>query len=95
MKSNIYLVTIAIALFATPVASFAQQSATPLTRAQVREELVEVEQAGYRPIGNDPDYPVDIQAAEAKVATMHAMEKDARSGFGSPTTGSSNCGASN
>ncbi|TDV25604.1 uncharacterized protein DUF4148 [Paraburkholderia caballeronis] len=60
---------------ALPAAGHAGESASPLTRAQVRAELVQIEQAGYRPNrANDPHYPADIQAAEAKI---HARSNDA------------------
>ncbi len=51
-----------------PAVTFAQQqSNAPLTRAQVREDLQRVEQAGYNPAaGEDPQYPSDIQAAESR-----------------------------
>ena len=73
---------------AAPALSFAQSN-TPLTRAQVRADLVRVERAGYNPAtGNDPQYPADIQAAEAKVAAEQAA-----SGFGgAPTDGTSASG---
>jgi len=71
MKSLIYTVS-AAAVFATPVVSFAQSNA-PITRAQVRTELIELEQAGYWPSGGeDPNYPQDLQAALARVAAKHA-----------------------
>ncbi|ABE35242.1 hypothetical protein DR64_6042 [Paraburkholderia xenovorans LB400] len=86
MKSLIQAVVVAAAL-AAPVAVFAQSN-QPLTRAQVRAELVELEQAGYSPArGEDPTYPADIQAAEAKVAARHAA-----SGFGGAPGGSSDAG---
>ncbi|WP_420211908.1 DUF4148 domain-containing protein [Burkholderia aenigmatica] len=45
------------------------QSAAPLTRAQVRDELMRLEAAGYDPAkGDEGEYPADIQAAEAKLA---------------------------
>lgn len=48
--------------------AFAQSNA-PLTRAQVREELMRLEAAGYDPSkGDDGEYPADIQAAQAKLA---------------------------
>ena len=72
MKSLIQAVAVAAALI-VPVASFAQSNA-PLTRAQVRAELVQLEKAGYNPaVGEDPHYPQDIQAAEARVAQQHAV----------------------
>ncbi|WP_269502951.1 DUF4148 domain-containing protein [Burkholderia sp. IMCC1007] len=50
--------------------AFAQSSA-PLTRAQVREELIRLEAAGYDPSkGDDGEYPADIQAAQARVAAQ-------------------------
>jgi hypothetical protein len=88
MKSLIQAVVVA-ALFAAPVASFAQRSNTPVTRAEVRAELVQLEQTGWRPgVGADPHYPEDIQAAEAKVAAQH----DATIGFGGVVSGSSQTG---
>ncbi|MBN3813652.1 DUF4148 domain-containing protein [Paraburkholderia sp. Ac-20347] len=70
MKSLIQAVAVAVALVA-PVASFAQSNA-PVTRAQVRAELVQLEKAGYRPgDGDNAHYPDAIQAAEAKVAAQN------------------------
>jgi hypothetical protein len=73
MKSLIQGVVVAAALVA-PVASFAQQSNAPVTRAQVRAELVQLEQAGYHPGVSDPFYPANIQAAEARVAAQNSAE---------------------
>ncbi|KIG04892.1 Protein of unknown function DUF4148 [Burkholderia sp. MR1] len=87
MKSLIQAVVVAAAL-AAPVAVFAQSSA-PLTRAQVRAELVQLEQTGWRPAaGADPHYPEDIQAAEAKVAAQNG----AASGYGGVVSSSSDAG---
>ncbi|MBP0595110.1 DUF4148 domain-containing protein [Paraburkholderia sp. LEh10] len=83
MKSLIQAVVIAAAL-AAPVASFAQ-AAQPLTRAQVRAELVQLEKAGYHPgDGDNATYPAQIQAAEAKVAAQNAA-----TGVGGVASGSS------
>jgi hypothetical protein len=60
---------LAAATLGAPVLSFAQSNA-PLTRAEVRADLVRVEQAGYSPIGASPYYPADIQAAKAKIAAQ-------------------------
>lgn len=49
-----------------------QASDAPLTRAQVRADLVRVEQAGFDPIGETLDFPNDIQAAEARIAASDA-----------------------
>ncbi|MBB2928026.1 DUF4148 domain-containing protein [Paraburkholderia silvatlantica] len=88
MKSVIQAVAVAVALVA-PVASFAQSQA-PLTRAQVRAELVQLEKAGYRPGDSDNTrYPEAIQAAEAKVAAQDSAVgggADGSSASGAPVT---------
>ncbi|TKC92361.1 DUF4148 domain-containing protein [Trinickia terrae] len=66
MKSLVYAV-IAASVIAAPIASFAQSSQQPVTRAEVRADLVKVEQAGYNPNRDNITYPADIQAAEARV----------------------------
>ncbi|WP_345816919.1 DUF4148 domain-containing protein (plasmid) [Paraburkholderia sp. PREW-6R] len=87
MKSLIQAVVVASALVA-PVVVFAQSNA-PVTRAQVRAELVQLEKAGYNPAhGEDPYYPTDIQAAEAKVSAQNG----AASGYGGVVSGSSEAG---
>ncbi|QBQ96185.1 DUF4148 domain-containing protein [Paraburkholderia pallida] len=88
MKSLIQAVAVAAALI-VPVASFAQSNG-PVTRAQVRAELVQLEQAGYRPgDGDNATYPKQIQAAEVKVA---AQQGAASSGYGGVASGSSDAG---
>jgi len=88
MKSLIKAVAIAVVL-AAPVASFAQSN-QPLTRAEVKAQLVQLEKAGYNPaLVNDAAYPSDIQAAEARVAA----ENSATRGVGGAVSGSSDSGA--
>jgi hypothetical protein len=58
--------TLALAL-AAPAISFAQASNAPVTRAEVRADLIQLENAGWRPSAEDVYYPADIQAAEARV----------------------------
>ncbi|MGF6770206.1 hypothetical protein P3T18_002685 [Paraburkholderia sp. GAS199] len=90
MKSLIEAAVIA-ALITAPLAAFAQSS-QPVTRAQVRAELVQLEKAGYNPaIANDTNYPGDLQAAEARVAAENAATRN--SGYGSATDGTSQAGA--
>ncbi len=60
-----------VATLATPLAAFAQQANVPLTRAEVRAQLVEIEQAGWTPQSEGPTYPDRLQAAEARVAAHH------------------------
>ncbi|AXK63940.1 DUF4148 domain-containing protein [Burkholderia sp. IDO3] len=73
-------------------AAFAQSSA-PLTRAQVREELIRLEAAGYEPSkGDDGEYPADIQAAQARVVAQAQAQAQARlaaSGARAVTAGTS------
>lgn len=78
---------------ALPIASHAQETTSPVTRAQVRAELVQLEKAGYRPGKNDPHYPDDIQAAEAKVAAANSSPVNADSGVGGVISGTSASGA--
>ncbi len=90
MKKLIPAVVVAAAL-AIPAISFAQSN-QPLTRAQVRAELVQLEKAGYNPADNEMNYPENIQAAQARV-TQEKLAQGDTSGFGSATTGSSAAGA--
>lgn len=88
MKSLVQAVVIAAA-FAAPVAAFAQSNA-PVTRAQVKAELVQFQQAGGRTnFSNDPRYPEDAQIAQAKVNAQNGNDQ----GFGGVQAGSSASGA--
>ncbi|WP_206957230.1 DUF4148 domain-containing protein [Trinickia acidisoli] len=88
MKSLVQSVVIAAAL-AAPVAVFAQSNA-PVTRAQVNAELVQFEQAGGRVnFSNDPNYPADAQAAQARVIAQNGNNQ----AFGGVAAGSSASGA--
>lgn len=49
-------------LAAVPALSFAD-TGHGLTRADVRAELIRLEQAGYNPARSDPHYPEDVAAA--------------------------------
>jgi hypothetical protein len=97
MKSLIKAVAIA-AVFATPVAAFAQASQQPVTRADVRNELIQIEQAGYNPAtSNDVNYPADVQAAERRVQAQNPTVAQTQpvadtSGYGAPMSGSSQAG---
>lgn len=89
MKTLAYAIA-AVSLLAVPVASFAQSTNEPMTRAQVREQLIEIEQAGYNPgAANDYNYPQDIQAAEARVAARKQAEGN---GYGPAMNGSAQSG---
>ncbi|CAE6715468.1 MULTISPECIES: DUF4148 domain-containing protein [Paraburkholderia] len=84
MKSLIQAVVVA-AVLAAPVASFAQSN-QPVTRAEVRAQLIQLEKAGYQPGRSDPYYPADIQAAQARVAQQNGT---AESSYGGVANGSS------
>lgn len=79
--------SIAVAL-AAPAIAFAQSNGA-LTRAEVRNELVQLEKAGYRPgDGDQATYPQQIAQAEARVSRSAA----ASSGFGGVVSGTSASG---
>ena len=87
MNSVIKVIGIAAVLVA-PVVAFAQSN-TPVTRAQVRSELIQVEKAGYHiGDGDQAQYPVQIEAAEARLAAQNK----AKSGYGGVAGGSSEAG---
>ena len=90
MKSLVLAVA-AAAVCAAPVVVSAQASpdaSGPITRAQVRAELVELEQAGYSVSGEEATYPDALQAAESRVAA----QKGEYSGYGGVSSGSSASG---
>ncbi|QTD94782.1 DUF4148 domain-containing protein [Burkholderia anthina] len=88
----ILAISIAVGSLLSPAFAFAQSSTAPVTRAQVREDLIRLENAGYQPsAGDDPTYPANIQAAETKVAAgeaqsgVGAMPSSGRTEAGTPT----------
>ncbi|CAB3664994.1 DUF4148 domain-containing protein [Trinickia soli] len=85
-------IAIATALVIVPALSFAQSSHAPLTRADVRAQLIELEQAGYSPARNDDaSYPADIQAAEARISAGMAAAQPG-TGIGGTTAGTTETG---
>lgn len=92
MKNALVCFALAVGTLAAPALSFAQSNA-PVTRAEVRADLVRLEQAGYNPsLADDANYPADIQAAEAKVAAQNASPSTQSSYGGVAQTGSSSSG---
>lgn len=63
------LVLSIVTSFALSTAACAQSAdSRPLTRAEVRQQLVAVDHAGYNPaISDGADYPAEIQAAERRL----------------------------
>jgi hypothetical protein len=67
--------------------AFAQASDNaPVTRAEVKAQLVQLERAGYNPASDQTTYPASIQAAQARV------DADASS-FGGSSNGASASGS--
>jgi hypothetical protein len=68
MKSLVKVVAVTTVL-AVPAISFAQSS-QPLTRAEVKAQLAQLEEAGYN--ANDyANYPANLQHAEIVLAEQH------------------------
>jgi hypothetical protein len=86
------LALVVAAALVFPIASHAQETSSTLTRAQVRAELVQIEKAGYRPGNNDPHYPDDIQAAEARIRAQRNTAANVESSFGGVQDGSAAAG---
>jgi uncharacterized protein YpmB len=74
MKSLISAVVIASALI-VPAVSFAQQANGPVTRAQVRAELVAAQKAGLLN-QNDTDYPKTLPQSVTTVAAVAQGSED-------------------
>ncbi|MGU7770750.1 DUF4148 domain-containing protein [Burkholderia sp. MR1-5-21] len=92
MKSIIYA-AIAATVLATPIASFAQ-SDQGLTRDQVKADLVQLEQNGYKPQASDgAEYPANIQAAEQRIQpSQQVLTRADTSGYGAAATGAAQSG---
>lgn len=77
------------ALVAVPALSFAQ-SQQPLTRAEVKAELVQLQKAGYQPAADNTQYPANVQAALARVS---AESGAAAAAFGGVEQGATAAGS--
>ncbi|ANB74592.1 hypothetical protein AYM40_07065 [Paraburkholderia phytofirmans OLGA172] len=70
--------TLAATVALCSVPAFAQdvaQPASPLTHAQVMDQLYQLESVGYDPTATN--YPGDIDAAERRLALQQAEQKQA------------------
>jgi hypothetical protein len=85
MRSFLKVLAVAAAI-AIPALSQAQTN-SPLTRAEVREQLVQLENAGYNP-NLESDYPNGLRRAEAIVARQHTND----SAYGGETAGATQSG---
>src|ERR1700758_5518184 len=88
---RILIASLLTATTALPVAAFAQSG---VTRAQVRAELLELQQAGYRGTTSDAKYPSELLVAEQRSAARNASRASsaANSGSGPAMSGSSSSG---
>jgi hypothetical protein len=87
---NLIAAALAATVLAAPALSFAQAEQQPVTRAQVRAELVQLEKAGYRPGLSSPYYPADLQAAQARVAEQNGAAE--ATAYGAPSNGTTQAG---
>ena len=86
-KSLLTALLIASAL-AAPTFAFAQDNA-PVTRAEVRAQLTQLEKAGYSPATNDNYYPQALQEAQQRVDASNGVAAQA---YGPSTSGTSDSG---
>ncbi|WP_322024327.1 DUF4148 domain-containing protein [Burkholderia sp. BCC1977] len=71
---------LAVAVLASiPALSFADTGHS-LTRADVRAELIRLEQAGYSPASSEAHYPDDIAAAQNAVAAAQRVARSDQNG---------------
>jgi hypothetical protein len=85
-------IVVAVALVAPMVSSFAQSN-QPVTREQVRADLVRLERAGYNP-RDWVHYPDNIQAAEERVTAQEGIAQADTTGYGPSVEGASQSGRS-
>ncbi|SAL32655.1 membrane protein [Caballeronia arvi] len=78
------IVAVAVAL---PAFSFAQSN-QPITRAEVRAQLVELQKAGYDPASDQTQYPQNIQAAQARIDAAKGLTAYGASVSGGYASGS-------
>ncbi|SAL60723.1 membrane protein [Caballeronia peredens] len=91
MKSFVKALAVAVVVVA-PALSFAQTDSS-LSRAQVKQDLRQVEAAGYDPSRSDQtSYPSDIQAAESRVSRQNGAAPADMNSYGGTTGGASASG---
>jgi hypothetical protein len=89
MKKSLVSALVLASALAAPVFAFAQSNSSPVTRAEVKAELVQLEKAGYNPASDRNHYPDALQAAEARVDATQGV---ATSAYGPSTSGASASG---
>ncbi|MDB5835240.1 MAG: hypothetical protein JWR14_5070 [Caballeronia sp.] len=74
---------------AAPMIASAQDNNAPVTRAEVRAQLTQLEKAGYSPATNDNYYPQSLQQAQQRVDASNGIAAQA---YGPSTSGTSASG---
>jgi hypothetical protein len=92
MNSRLLIVAVAAAI-SLPVAAHAQTDVSGVTREQVREELEQLVRAGYQPGRNNPHYPDDLLAAQARIRAVAGADPYAVNAVGGATDGRSTSGS--
>jgi uncharacterized membrane protein len=82
MKNATLSAVILAAALSVPVLASAQSTA-PVTRAEVKAQLIQLEKVGYEPAQNDLNYPSNLQAAQ------RAVNNQTDASYGPSTAGSS------
>ncbi|QTO46449.1 DUF4148 domain-containing protein [Burkholderia latens] len=78
----------AAVLLAAPALSFAQSAQSPVTRAQVLQELYDLESVGYNPsLGDAGNYPDGLMAAQERLAAKRLAERKAAQAAYGPANG--------
>jgi ABC-type sugar transport system substrate-binding protein len=77
------------AALAAPSFAFAQDNNAPVTRAEVRAQLTQLEKAGYSPATNDNYYPQALQEAQQRVDASNGVAAQA---YGPSSSGTSDSG---
>lgn len=91
MKSIVKAVAIA-AVMVAPALSFAQSDSS-VTRAQVKQDLQQVEAAGYDPSKDDQTtYPNDVQAAESRMHQQNGARPNYNNDYGGMNNGTAASG---
>jgi Domain of unknown function (DUF4148) len=88
VKKLLIAAAVIASVIAAPTIAFAQAAAS-LTRAEVKAQLIQLEQAGYKPTSGRNTYPRELQAAETRVSAKSENETDVSYGASSEGTSAS------
>jgi len=92
MNIRLFIVSVAAAV-SLPAAAHAQTDGASVTREKLHEELVQLERAGYQPGRDDPHYPDNLLAAEARIRAAGGADPYAVNAVGGATDGRSTSGS--